>query len=132
MLLMAIKSVSACSYISGSDKPVLEMLADISFYTTVYFISIFLLFIANAALFISREKTDYLFLAIVIGMALIMIPLTFFGMIMEGCDLLFSILKWELIIIAATFAIHLGLWATGTSLPTWRINNGDRISLKLK
>lgn len=51
---------------------------------------------------------------------------------MEGCDLLFSILKWELIVIAATFVVHLGFWATGTGLPAWRLDKGDMISLKLK
>lgn len=132
IVLFAIKSVSACSYISGSKKPILEMLDEISLYTNVYLFSIISLFIVNSAIIFLREKRDNLFLAIIIILALIMTCLTFFGIIMEGCDLLFSTLKLELVIISVITSLHLLMWATNLKLPDWRIEKGDMISLELK
>lgn len=130
MLLVAFKSVSACGYIAGTNKSFSETLKDIEFYTTVYLFSIFSLFLANFGLIILREKKDTLFRLLIIGTSLVMIPLTFFGMAMEECGLLFAILKWELIFILILFAIQLYLWVTKSELDLRRKRELDLPSIK--
>ena len=132
MFLITTKSVSACSYLAGSNKSFSETMREVNFYSAVYFFSIFFLFLLNFGLFIWRDKKDYLFLILLVGTALIMIPLTFFGMIMEECSFLLNTLKWEFIFILAILVFHIGLWITKRNFPTWQIDNGEMNSLKLE
>ena len=127
MLLIAIKSVSACSYDAG--RPNVDLMAEIRFYSRIYFLSTVCLFIANIALFSLRKQKDYFTLILIIATAFMMTLLTSFGVLLEECSFLRNTLKWEFIIFLAIFCFHVGLCVTKSSL---RINKKDLTFIKLQ
>lgn len=114
MLLMAIKSVSACTYLGD------PLAAEKDYYLTLYFFSLFFLVLGNIALYYWRNKGDILTLIFIVGIAVIMTPITFFGVLLEYCDFLGETLRFELIIFVAITLFHVGLWLTksGLDLPS--------------
>ena len=113
MLLMAIKSVSACTYGSNADS-----MSKSSVYTIYFFTFVFLV-IGNIILFFLRDKKDYLLLILIIGTASLMLSLNFFGVLLENCDFLDETLKWEFIIFLPITVFHIGLWITKSRLHLW-------------
>ena len=126
IVLMAIKSVSACTYLGD---PLAE---DKSFYSTMYFFSLATLILTNVVIYYWRRKGDVLSLIFILSIAVIMTPVTFFGVLMEYCDLLGETLKLEFIVFVAITVFHIGLWITKSSFPTWQTEKGKMISLKLE
>jgi hypothetical protein len=127
ILLVAIKSVSACMY--DADKPSVNSIAEMNLYSTIYFLSIVFLILANISLFFFRKQKDYLVLISVIAITSMMILSTLFGVLVEECSFLRNTLKWEFIIFLAIFCFHIGLWLSKSSL---RINKGDMTFIKLR
>ena len=119
IVLTAIKSVSACSISIDPNNPdaASAKIAENVFYIKIYFYSLVFLIFANFVLFFLRRQKDYLVLVILILTVLIMIPLAFFGMVIQDCGFaLGSILKWEFIIFLMVFGLHLSLWVNKTGL----------------
>jgi len=127
MLLIAIKTVTACSY--DANTPNVDLIAEISFYSKIYFLSTVFLILANVALFSFRKQKDYLMLILIIATAFMMILLTSFGVLLEECSFLRNTLKWEFIIFLTIFCFQIGLWVSNSSL---RINKGDMTFIKLR
>lgn len=93
LLLIAIKSVSACTYLGD------PLAAEKDFYSTIYFFSLVFLILANVQIYYWRNKGDILTLIFISGITLIMIPVTFFGVLLEHCDFLGETLRFEFIIL---------------------------------
>ena len=129
ILLSGSKIASACSVVADPDNPNFNPIEENGFYARIYFYSLVFLILSNIVLFFWRRQKDYLFLILIFAAVLVMIPLTFFGILMADCgETLKDILKWDFIIFAVISVIHVGLWLTKGSL---RIKKTDITPIKL-
>lgn len=131
MLLTVIKSVSAFS--ESVDKNFANPFKDNFFYQGIYFYSLVFLIAANFGLYFVRGKKDYLSLAILIIIVVLMIFITLgVQFATDGSRDFTAFLKWEFMFFLTISTLHLCLWISKKSLPNVRIEKGDMISLKLK
>ena len=129
MLLMAIKSVSACSVTIDPNNPNFDSVAENVFYVKTYFYSLVFLILANIVLFFLRRRKDYLVLLGIIALVLLMFPATLVASVISDCgDSLHIVLKWEFIFFLMIFCFHICLWVNKISL---RINQGKLTIIKL-
>lgn len=134
ILLTAIRSVSACSSVSNPDNPNFDPVAENLRQAETYFYILVGLIFANVVIFFLRRKRDYLSLAIVIGLALVMIPVTILGG-MDSCFYsLKSVLDREVLVFVVISVLHLGLWFHGgrLSLPFNRFNRQEMTVISLR
>lgn len=114
IVLIAIKSVSACEYFNyGNDPNYVDPPTENAFYSKLYFFSLVFLIIANLFLFFKRNQNDYLVLAIIIISIVIATPLTLGAALISGADCgdtLRELLKWDLIYFLLLTALQVGLW----------------------
>lgn len=112
-LLISIESVSACSYASDPNNlNVIDATAQSTNYSLLYFFLSVFLVCANICLYFYRGQKDH-YVLILIGLTcFIMIPLNFFGLILENCGFLKDTLWLDLLIFSLITVFHLGLWIT--------------------
>lgn len=110
LLLTAIKSVSACSYLAGFNKSHSETMEVVNFYSGIYFSASFSIILANFALFYLRKQKDYLFLLFLIPTIISWILLVFFGFLFEECSFQINALKWGSIVFLPFLVFQICLW----------------------
>ena len=113
MLLIAIKSVSACEASQGEIEETV-------FYITIFFYSLIFMILANFVLFFRRKQKDYIMLFAIILTILLMLPVTFIASVIPVCGAALELaLKWEFIIFLMIFGFQICLWVNKTGLH-WR------------
>jgi len=117
MLLMAIKSVSACSYLPEHKEQYLQNLAERDFNVKLYFFSTVFLVIANIILFVIRNKKDYWLLAVIILTIIASIPITLFVGAQDMCgNSIVTGLQANFVVFISFFIYQILLWVNRTSL----------------
>ena len=126
MLLIAIKSVSACE--SPSDIRDIE---NTFFYSKTYFYALIFLILANIVLFFLRRKNDYLVLFGTISIVLLIIPIALWAIEFQSCGswAIEKVMRWGFFTFLIIFCAQICLWVNKTDL---RINKGNMTTIKLR
>lgn len=119
IVLIAIKSVSACDYFNYANDPnYVDPIAKNYFYSKLYFYLLVFLILANIGVYFLRKQKDGLVLKLIIFAALLTMPVTIVGAFLtSSCgDELPVVLKWEVIVFLTLFIFHICLWISKVGL----------------